>query len=227
MDFFDVKKLADEGKTAEAYALQCRLLDAKLDPRNVADRSQAGQTLSYLESHVVIQMLNKVFGYGNWSLDISNMNKVMEDVYEKNGKEMSRVGYTCQATLRVRFINGQEGYYTDNGYGSGVSNNNSGAGPQHESAQKEAVSDAQKRAARHVGFALQLYDKEKRRVGFDEYTILLQPISASEVRGEAGKNAGRMEYVKGWLVENGIEGGLAGLSSEQMESLFRELVKLP
>lgn len=140
MDYLQIKKLADSGNVEEAYELQCKMLGAKLDPRLIADRSQAGQTLSYLESHVVIQMLNHVFGFGNWSLDIVNVTKVMEDVYmnEKSGKEMSRVGYTATAKLAVKFINGEVTTMVDSGYGSGIGNNASGSGPQHESAIKEA-----------------------------------------------------------------------------------------
>ena len=127
MSYLKVKALADEGKVNEAYELQCRMLGAKLDPRLVADRSQSGQTLSYIEAHVAIQILNHVLGYGNWDMQVTKFNEVMREKYEnKSGKEMMRVGYMAEGTLTVRFINGTEAKFSDTGYGSSITSTSFG-----------------------------------------------------------------------------------------------------
>lgn len=55
---------------------------------------------------------------------------------------------------------------------------------------------------------------------------MLQPPTASELRAEAGRNPARIEFVKKYLADNNVEGGLASLNAQQVEDLFRELVRL-
>lgn len=211
----------------QAYVKQLQLLEGKLDPRLIASRSQGGQSLSYLQTHDAIQLLNNIFGTTGWNLQVVELKEVAREEREKNGKSQYLVGYTAHVRLQVQFIDGTHVMKEDVGAGNGQDYQSFYS--TSESATKEAVSDALKRAARHLGNQLggALYDKEQRRVGYDANTILLYPVTTTELRGEAGKNTGRVDHVKKYLADNGVEGGLAGLNENQIEELFRQLVALP
>lgn len=140
-------------------------LDAPLDQEHVASREQAGKSFSYLEAWAVFYDMNQIFGHLNWSSEILDKTLVMNDVvsHKDNGKDGWRVGYTITAKVRAK-VGDAETLHVDIGYGQGVSYSDPGAA--HESAIKEAVSDANKRAIRYFGGALglHLYDKSRKNV---------------------------------------------------------------
>jgi len=124
-------------------------LNQPIDKNNVAFRSGGGSLkLAYLESWHVIREANRIFDY-DWSSETIKMDLVHADNF----------CVTYIARVRV-IVNGivKEGYGSGHGRGERVP-----AGDKHESAVKEAESDARKRALMQFGdqFGLSLYDKEK------------------------------------------------------------------
>lgn len=139
-------------------------LERKLDPAHVKTRKQGGVNLSYIEGWHVIAELNAVFGFGDWTretLDVTMVNQSPRPIGDNR-----RDGWTVTYTARVRLTVGgvvREGCGA--GHGIGVD-----LGECHESAIKEAETDAMKRAAMTFGnrFGLALYDKARENVGRDE-----------------------------------------------------------
>lgn len=145
---------------------QTQLLEAKLDRANVRTREQAGQTLSYVDGHYVISRLNEVFGHTAWSTRVVELTVCHSGVNEKGN---ATVSYLARVELTVHsgdMFNQTE----DVGFGHGSDKR---PGVAHESAAKEAVTDALKRCARQLGpsFGLALYDKEQKDVEDNEPKI--------------------------------------------------------
>ena len=135
--------------------MRTELLDKPLDAANVKTRQQSGVTMSYIEGYHAINEANRIFGFDGWSLNTRDINLV-QAVQDDKGKWI--VGYTCICVVTV----GEVVRYGA-GFGQG---NNPDLGRAHESAIKEAETDAMKRALRTFGnqFGLALYDKEQRDV---------------------------------------------------------------
>lgn len=144
---------------------QLSKLRSKLSSELVKTRSQAGQTLSYLEGYTAIEHANDIFGFGMWSGEVVSLTQTEAGTTEKNGKTQYRASYICvyRATVKSSLTDDQV-IFSDVGYGSGTSYNS--LGDAIESAVKEAVTDAMKRTLRNFGnqFGLALYDKEQRNV---------------------------------------------------------------
>lgn len=133
-------------------------LKQPLDSSVVKERDQSGIKLSYVESWYVIGQLNEVFGFDGWDRETVSVTCIQQDT---NQKGTPRVAYTAQCILTVRF---PDTGVTVKRYGTGFGNGfDSDPGKAHESAIKEAESDAMKRAAMTLGnrFGLALYDKTR------------------------------------------------------------------
>ena len=130
-----------------------------LDPKNVrpAPRGKFGE---YVDGYHVVTEANRIFGEDGWSYTVTRLEKVSEQTVPANGKDQYRVGYL--ATVRVD-VGGviREGCAVGSGVGSPAT-----IADHHESAVKEAETDALKRALRCFGntFGLALYEKEKTNV---------------------------------------------------------------
>lgn len=138
---------------------QLSALEAKLDKSAVATRKQAGRDLSYIEGWHAIAEANRIFGFDAWDRQAIEMRQLGEP-REVNGN--IRVGYACRVRITVRAgdtIIIREGC----GFGSGIDKDVDQA---HESALKEAETDAMKRALMTFGnpFGLALYDKQQANV---------------------------------------------------------------
>lgn len=136
-------------------AEQRKALEAPLDPKHVASRSQGGSQVSYIEGWHAIAEANRIFGFDGWTRETVDLRQLGEP-YEVNGKY--RVNYSA----RVRIVAGgiiREGC----GFGQGIDKD---VGQAHESALKEAETDAMKRALMTFGnpFGLALYDKTQANV---------------------------------------------------------------
>jgi DNA recombination protein Rad52 len=107
-----------------------------------------GKALSYLEAWDVKAHMNRVFGFLNWSADVTSA----ELAYEDNADGRWNVAYKVLLTLKV---NGAT--YTEAAVGSAVLPSR---GEAHDMAIKTAESDAFKRAAINLGdqFGLSLYN---------------------------------------------------------------------
>jgi hypothetical protein len=125
-----------------------------LNPARVAKRSGGGRQLSYLEAWDVKAHLNRIFGFVNWSADVTESSLAFE---EKNEKGQWHVAY--KVTLRLRIHTGSipEPTYTEAAIGFATLPSR---GEAHDMAIKTAESDALKRAAINLGtqFGLSLYN---------------------------------------------------------------------
>lgn len=149
---------------------QVAALSGPLASSAVKTRTQAGRSLSYVEGWHVIAEANSIFGFDAWDRETVELRQLGEP-REVEGK--FRVAYLA----RVRIIVRSRGQDDENamaepwevtvrdgcGYGSGIDRD---LGSAHESALKEAETDAMKRALMTFGnpFGLALYDKEQRNV---------------------------------------------------------------
>ena len=122
----------------------------------VKQRETSGIKLSYLEAWHVIAEANRIFGFDGW--DRTTQDLQMIQCEQKGEKQLWYVGYTAKSIIRVGSIK-REGM----GFGQGIDRD---LGKAHESAIKEAESDAMKRAFMTFGnpFGLALYDKQQANV---------------------------------------------------------------
>ena len=118
-------------------AEQIKKLFAPLDGSKVKTRSQSGMTLSYLEGWQVIDFANEVFGFDGWSRETVEVKCVSQQ--EKQLRSASGRDVTLTDQVRARDRDGILG-----GVGAG-SGNDRDLGQAHESAVKEAETDAMKR----------------------------------------------------------------------------------
>lgn len=132
-----------------------------LNTTRVAKRTQSGKQLSYLEAWDVRAHLIRVFGYGNFDVEVVDYQYVgQRDYLSSDGsKEMVEVIYSAKVRLFVRDENGDHlCMYMEAAVGS-ASGPLSMLGEHHDNAVKTAASDALKRCAINLGtqFGLSLY----------------------------------------------------------------------
>lgn len=155
-------------------------LNKPLDPKVVKSRSMSGRNLSYVEAWYVIDRLNQVFGFDGWERETLKMDVVQQEEKENsNGKSLYYVGYVAKVRVSVNVSAEETVYREGTGFGQGQ---DADLGRAHESAVKEAESDAMKRAAMTFGyqFGLALYDKTQEHVEApkrDEQDIAQSPVA--------------------------------------------------
>jgi DNA recombination protein Rad52 len=141
-------------------------LSKKLDPAHVRPAKARGPKGDYIEGWHAMAEANRIFGYGEWDYAITDCRLVSER--EKKVGQYEKDGYavTYIATVQV-FVGSVRRQDVGAGHGYDVD-----CGLAHESAIKEAVTDALKRALRSFGnpFGLALYDKSRENVGPPEAT---------------------------------------------------------
>ncbi len=135
-------------------------LTETLDPKNVKQRSKSGFTLDYIEGWFAIEEANRIFGFEGWSRQTDEL-ELLHEPYQ-NEKKNWGVSYRAKVKIEV-FADGDYVVREGSGFGSGFSKQ---LGDAHESALKEAETDAMKRALMTFGnkFGLALYDKTKANV---------------------------------------------------------------
>lgn len=135
-------------------------LEAPLLRANVKGRKQGGRQVSYIEGWHVIAEANRIFGFDGWSRETIEIKCVSEK--DRTIGESKTPGYGVTYICRVRIE--AAGIVRDGcGSGHGIDRD---LGQAHESAIKEAETDAMKRALMTFGnqFGLALYDKEQNNV---------------------------------------------------------------
>jgi DNA recombination protein Rad52 len=142
---------------------QIAALQAPLDRANVATRTQSGRSLSYIEGWHAIAEANRIFGFHAWTRETLEMRMVAER--ERAVGQGQGYGVSYLAKVRVTVTDGLGGIVTREGYGTGHGIDRD-LGLAHESAAKEAETDAMKRALMTFGnpFGLALYDKTQAHV---------------------------------------------------------------
>lgn len=144
-------------------------LSAPLDRSVVAEREQAGRTLSYIEAWHAVAEANRIFGFDGWNRETVDLRQLGEPrvTQDRYGKDQMRVGYSARVRITVLTPTGSLIVREGCGFGSGIDKDVDQA---HESALKEAESDAMKRALMTFGnpFGLALYDKTQANVAVVE-----------------------------------------------------------
>jgi DNA recombination protein Rad52 len=142
---------------------QTKMLQAKLNPGDVKPAKSFGPKGDYIEGWHAIAEANRIFGFDGWSYEIHECKCVSERArgIGKDQKPGFGVTYTAKVTVSVEEVR-REDFGAGHGY-------DVDCGLAHESAIKEAITDALKRALRTFGnpFGLALYDKSRENVGFD------------------------------------------------------------
>ena len=163
----------DGGSGSGFSTRQIALLSAPLDRANVRQREQGRSRVSYLEGWQVIAEANRIFGFDGWERSTLISRCVAEHERPIGRDRKSGWGVTYIARVRITITAGQRTLIREgSGAGHGI---DSDLGLAHESALKEAETDATKRALMTFGnpFGLALYDKQQREV-----TSSTAPMSA-------------------------------------------------
>jgi hypothetical protein len=168
----------DDSFTAEQLAA----LAAPLDRAHVKTREQSKQTLSYIEGWHAIAEANRIFGFGAWDRETLETRCVSERERLIGRQQKPGWGVTYTARVRIRV-----GAIVRDGCGAGHGIDVD-LGQAHESALKEAETDAMKRALMTFGnpFGLALYDKQQREVAEPEPDMAALTAQASIVCSKAG-----------------------------------------
>lgn len=196
---------------------QTKLLNGPLDPKHVAQRSQAGRSLSYIEGWHAIAEANRIFGFDAWTRETVELRQLGE-AYQTTGKDTVRVNYMAKVRITVGSIV-REGC----GFGQGIDKD---VGQAHESALKEAETDAMKRALMTFGnpFGLALYDKTQANVQaappptiaedqrselmtlFDHLNVpVAEFLAVGKIKDLRDLQADRFEGAKAWINKRAIE----------------------
>lgn len=166
-----------------------------LNASRVAQRNQAGISLSYLEAWDVKAHLIRIFGFGGWSADVLSADLAFE---EKDEKGRWNVGYRVVMRLRLHTDEfAEDPTYTEAAVGSATLPQR---GEAHDMAIKTAESDALKRAAINLGtqFGLSLYDNGNRN---DVVRATLVPPLEYATSEEPAPAAPRNEMLASWVAE--------------------------
>lgn len=155
---------------------------APLNKANVKTRKQAGRDLSYIEGWKAIEEANRIFGFDGWTRETTEIKCVSEKEREIGQSKLAGYGVSYIARVRIVVFAG-DSLVTREGIGAGHGIDRD-LGQAHESAIKEAETDAMKRALMTFGyqFGLALYDKEQEHVTDDSKPeprqLLSEPVAA-------------------------------------------------
>ncbi|TLP41066.1 Rad52/Rad22 family DNA repair protein [Arcobacter arenosus] len=144
--------------------MNIKILKEPLNQRHIKSRKEGYGQVGYITGSHAISEANRAFEY-KWSAETLDMNLVQTEMKPKKDKQgndtnimLNYVGYTCKVKVTVDGLI-REGY----GFGQGIDKD---LGKAHESATKEAETDALKRALRTFGdiFGLALYEKDNQNI---------------------------------------------------------------
>jgi DNA recombination protein Rad52 len=143
---------------------QKQALSAPLDRSHVKQREQSGRKLSYIEGWHAIAEANRIFGFDCWTRETLDIRCVSERERKIGPQGRQRDGWGVSYIAKVRIHVTSDNVVREGiGAGHGI---DADLGLAHESAIKEAETDAMKRALMTFGnpFGLALYDKEQAQV---------------------------------------------------------------
>jgi len=165
-------------------------LTKPLDRRHVAQRTQGGSKVSYIEGWHAINEANRIFGFLAWDMETVYSREVSA---EKNSNGNHIIGYEAKVRITVRH-EGQTVVREGTGHGSGIAKMLFDA---YEGAAKEAETDAFKRAIKSFGnpFGLALYDKSQANVDNDAAEREAKEAAAAEL---AAKEAAAKDWLAGF-----------------------------
>jgi DNA recombination protein Rad52 len=151
--------------TGTFSAEQITALSAPLDRAKVRQREQGRSSVSYLEGWQVIAEANRIFGFDGWQRETFALRCVNQSERTIGREQRPGWGVTYTARVRITVGEGTSALLIREGCGAGHGIDTD-LGQAHESALKEAETDAMKRALMTFGnpFGLALYDKQQREV---------------------------------------------------------------
>lgn len=137
---------------------QIKTLKNELDSSRVKTREKGNVSLSYLEGFDLIETANTLFGFGNWSYNVTKLESVSQ---ETNQNQNQVICYKAVVQITVHNENHSLSVQREDvGFGTGIAK---GLADAHEGAAKEAITDGLKRCLRSFGnqFGNSLYDKSR------------------------------------------------------------------
>lgn len=140
-------------------------LSAPLDRANVRQRDQGRGKVAYVEGWFAVAEANRIFGFDGWQRQTIAVRCVAQAERSIGRDQKQGWGVTYTARVRVTVTAGDLPSLIREGSGAGHGIDID-LGQAHESALKEAETDAMKRALMTFGnpFGLALYDKAQRQV---------------------------------------------------------------
>ena len=192
-------------------------LKKPLDPRHVASRSQGGGQVSYIEGWHAIAEANRIFGFDGWDRETVEIIQLGEPYQNKNGNNV--VNYRAKVRIKTTAESCGVVVREGCGFGQGIDRD---LGQAHESALKEAETDAMKRALMTFGnpFGLALYDKSRANVQApppelindvqrEELMLMMERLNfpasrfleVSKIDDLRKLPAAKFEGAKGWITE--------------------------
>ena len=144
---------------------QLAALSAPLDRANVRQREQGRGKVAYVEGWFAVAEANRIFGFDGWQRQTIAVRCVAQAERPIGRDQKPGWGVTYTARVRVTVTAGGLSPLIREGSGAGHGIDVD-LGQAHESALKEAETDAMKRALMTFGnpFGLALYDKAQRQV---------------------------------------------------------------
>jgi len=145
---------------------QLAALAAPLDPARICTRKQGRASVPYLKGWAVIEEANAIFGFDGWQRQTFACQCVTQAERSIGEERKPGWGVTYIARVRITVFAGSRGLLIREGTGAGHGIDVD-LGQAHESAIKEAETDAMKRALVTFGarFGLSLYDRHQRPMG--------------------------------------------------------------
>jgi hypothetical protein len=158
---------------------QINALAAPLDRRHISQREQGRSRVAYLQSWWLIREANRIFGFDGWQRQTLACRCIHQGERLIGRDQKSGWGVTYTARVRITVIAGGQGPLVREGTGAGHGIDTD-LGLAHESAIKEAETDAMKRALMTFGnpFGLALYDKQQREVTGGDAEGQSAPVAA-------------------------------------------------
>jgi hypothetical protein len=161
---------ATEARPAGFSPDQIAALSAPLDRARISSREQGRGRVNYLKGWVLSEEANRIFGVDGWqrqTLSCQCVTQAQRLIGSKSEGRPQKEGWgvTYIARVRITVHVGERGLLIREGTGAGHGIDVD-LGLAHESAIKEAETDAMKRALVTFGnpFGLALYDKSQRQV---------------------------------------------------------------
>jgi hypothetical protein len=145
---------------------QLNALASPLDPARICTRKQGRASVPYLKGWAVIEEANAIFGFDGWQRQTLFCQCVTQAERSIGEERKPGWGVTYIARVRITVFAGSRGLLIREGTGAGHGYDTD-LGLAHESAIKEAETDAMKRALVTFGarFGLSLYDRHQRPMG--------------------------------------------------------------
>jgi hypothetical protein len=145
---------------------QLTALASPLDPARICTRRQGRASVPYLKGWAVIEEANTIFGFDGWQRQTIACQCVTQAERSIGEERKPGWGVTYIARVRITVFASSRGLLIREGTGAGHGIDVD-LGQAHESAIKEAETDAMKRALVTFGarFGLSLYDRNQRPMG--------------------------------------------------------------